>query len=79
MRVITSFTTTTQTYLGDEVDDIILGADLHGHGEVTGGIRWEEHVDRALLEPAITCRATNLEDVELYRGGHELTASISTS
>ncbi len=75
MRVSTSFATATQTYLGDEVDDIILGADLHGHGEVTGGIRWEEHVDRALLKSAITCRATNLKDVELYRGGHEVIAS----
>ncbi len=39
-----------EDYLGDEVDDVVLGSDLHGHREISGCVRREEHVDRSLLK-----------------------------
>ena len=53
------------THLCDEVDDVVLGADLHSDGEVSSGIGREEHLDRALLEGLLASRTADFKHMKL--------------
>jgi hypothetical protein len=52
-------------YLGDQVNNVILGTHLHCNWEIGSSVWGEEHVHTALVEGAVTNRATNLEDMQL--------------
>jgi hypothetical protein len=52
--------------LGDQVDDVVLGRDLHRHREVVLGLGGEEHVDRLLGEGLVAGGAlAHLDYVQL--------------
>ena len=55
----------TKRYLGDHVDNIVLGANLHRDWEIGSGISREKELNGTLLESLVAYGTTNLQDVQL--------------
>ncbi len=58
-----------EAVLCDEVDNTVTLADLHGNGEVVGGLGWEEDIDGLFGESGLAILVVDLYNVKLGTGG----------
>lgn len=55
-----------EAVFGNEVNDTMLGRDLHRDWEVVGRFRWEVNVDRLFSKYGISRIVIDLNDVKLW-------------